>query len=330
MRQANTKTARGVIITAIASALLSAPAASAATKPSAAPEVLPPLPGGDSSIAAGANDAGTIVGSSGPGTRATQWKNGIPTPLAVPDGATEASAIDINNNGVIVGEAGPRGARVPIRWNTDGTVTKLQTLPGETSTSARHVNDNGEIAGYSGKYVVRWDASGAITALHAPDGDDDNIVLGDINNSGTVVGFTTRNAVRFTKGAAGTILPGLPGASSTWARAISDTDIIVGTAGDSPEHPVRWNADDQIQVLDEFPGSGSQCFDVANDGTAVGFSGSYSAKWDSDGRVSAFEQLPNDQYGSASATSISKNGAYVTGTAYTQSYTTRGVVWRLK
>lgn len=138
------------------------------------------------------------------------------TSLALPDlpGAAGGGVVGngseangINNADTIVGDSPTSTIRVhhAVRWNRQGAVTDLGTLPGGIASSASSINDLGLIAGESDDgtvgHAVLWSPDGRISTL-----------------------------------------PDLPGGSNGEAAAISDTGIVVGSDDDTQGNSVavRW------------------------------------------------------------------------------------------
>ncbi|WP_194293083.1 hypothetical protein [Streptomyces smaragdinus] len=155
------------------------------------------------SLACDINDAGVIVGNAGPADlmgKAVRWNaDGTITELPMPEDAENAVAMAINNAGVIVGEA--TSGRLlaesgsdpgqAVRWNTDGTVTRLPTLGGDHA-AAQDINDSGVVVGSARRAdgsvrAVRWSAEGEVVDLGVLAGDVKSRAEA-VNNAGVVVG----------------------------------------------------------------------------------------------------------------------------------------------
>jgi probable HAF family extracellular repeat protein len=111
---------------------------------------LPPLPGGQSSVAFAVNDAGTVVGGSEvPHTNSVKvevhavvWRNGVPTDMGVLHPNSSSVAHAVNNHDEIVGTAdGPE--RKTVFLYRDG---RMQDL-GIQRARAFSINDRQQIVG---------------------------------------------------------------------------------------------------------------------------------------------------------------------------------------
>jgi probable HAF family extracellular repeat protein len=124
---------------------------------------LPPAVQGDvESQAAGINDAGIVVGASGPcapagilvsGMHAVLWKNnGPPLELINTLGGTGAAAGAINENGQVVGVAFFPGDAIthPFLWQEGAGMKDLGSLlPDDTLVFPDSINNRGEVVGWS-------------------------------------------------------------------------------------------------------------------------------------------------------------------------------------
>ncbi|MEV6108987.1 S8 family serine peptidase [Streptomyces sp. NPDC051940] len=145
------------------------------------------------------NDSGTVVGNAtgyvpDPATGRTiqvneafRWtKDGGFTKLPHLTGTrTLTEPLAVNDAGVVVGHSSKGGARRAVKWDTDGTVTDLGTLPGMVDSYAHDVNDAGEIVGTSGDDAFVLKPGGTMTRL--PDFGFDAKAL-SVNNDGWVIG----------------------------------------------------------------------------------------------------------------------------------------------
>jgi hypothetical protein len=187
--------------------------------PSAAPVVLPPLPGDVDSPALAINDAGLVVGLS---INATDIRTGVVWRVVVDEGGTahidgpvalaplgdgsDSGAVDVNEvidgSALVAGETwfGSSAVREAVVWsvglNPDGTIAVpgppegLGTLglddPSDSFATA--INDIGDVSGESDGWPVVAPAAETIQPLALPR----NTVRGraeDVNESADVVGW---------------------------------------------------------------------------------------------------------------------------------------------
>jgi probable HAF family extracellular repeat protein len=181
---------------------------------------LDPLPGGDNSFAAGANNLGQIVGWAENGVhdttctapqvlqfRAVIWTNDGDSIQQLPplgDDHTSA-AVAINDKGQVVGISGrcdrARGrfsARHAVIWE-NGTPRNLGDLGGIAWNTPAAINQHGDAAGFSdfpgddagglNAHAVLWPRTGGIVDLKVLDGDVISLAFG-INAKVQVVGLS--------------------------------------------------------------------------------------------------------------------------------------------
>ncbi|MGW6129547.1 hypothetical protein ACWFNE_05935 [Cellulomonas sp. NPDC055163] len=141
------------------------------------------------------NERGDVVGTSsqlGGTSRAfLRTRDGVVTVLSAP-GVT-AGANGLNDRGQVVGYVFEDGVQVAVRWNRDGSMTRLAPLAAGAGALADDINDNGQVVGYS------YDASGS-GRMHAarwtrPDRAESLDPVGtaiagavDVNKYGRIVG----------------------------------------------------------------------------------------------------------------------------------------------
>jgi probable HAF family extracellular repeat protein len=142
--------------------------------------------GGTFSDAAGLNQRGQVVGSSGTAHDDIQgflWRRGKMTELAP---AIFAAATAVNDRGQVAGYADLAGDKFvqPVLWQ-HGKITSLGRIPGGTSGAAAAINDRGEIVGEMSTTSGAQDSflwrHGTMTSLGA-------VTADDINNAGEIVG----------------------------------------------------------------------------------------------------------------------------------------------
>lgn len=125
-----------------------------------------PMPSGHTrGEAMAVNDAGRVVGWSGPAfdSHAQVWDDGVLS--SIPPTDRDGAALAVNSLGVVVGwQNNPSGQRRPVRWTGGAggwSATELPVLPGRTFGEAHGISTLGRIVGWvSGSGVqraVRWD-----------------------------------------------------------------------------------------------------------------------------------------------------------------------------
>lgn len=198
--------------------------------------------------------------------------------LPIPANAFSGQSSDINADGVSAGWYQTLRGWVAVRWDAEGGMTPLGTLPGLPSSLANGINDAGTIVGFAFSNdrlhtrAFAWDAATGMRAL-ADLGGDASLAQA-INADGTIVGWSydaggVLHAVRWdSSGAIVDLDP--PGAISE-ALGINDRGDIVGWvfgATASASHAWLWRHDGTQLDLQTLGGAGSQAFAV-NDALAV-------------------------------------------------------------
>jgi hypothetical protein len=115
------------------------------------------------------------------------------------------AAFGINDQNIIVGEAFVGPDRRAVRWNTNGTVTNLNTLPnGLTGGSAAHdINNSGVIVGYSFPLPTRaviWQPGSTTPVSIGALASSQQSLANAINNAGVVVGKSGDRGFVWTSG----------------------------------------------------------------------------------------------------------------------------------
>jgi hypothetical protein len=162
------------------------------------------MPAGyQSSVSAGINNSGVILGTADPTDsallpdRAFVYQNGSVSLLPVP-GNSFSDASAINDSGVVVGVFGAVGSEAffPIRWSGD-SMTMLTPFPG-ISTVPLAINNAGIIVGSAeGEFDVRshavmWDADLNLIDLETEIPADSGwtlVTATGINSQGQIVGY---------------------------------------------------------------------------------------------------------------------------------------------
>ena len=196
------------------------------------------------------NDRGQVVGFTRVGgTRfnaiwqAALWQGGERRVLGTLAAGWSSAALDINNRGRVVGYSrSPESELRPFLWDR-GRMTSLGTPPGWSEGIAEAINDAGMVLvgvrGSPGSFLLRGDDWTLLPG----------IVAEDLNNRGQVVGGSPvrptesdpGRAVLWERGVV-TDLGTLVGHRSSWARAMNDAGVVVGTstAGDGTFYAVLW------------------------------------------------------------------------------------------
>lgn len=129
----------------------------------------------------------TTIGASSSAIACPLVSNKRPVELRGLPGSTQSQAFAVNNKDVIVGVSGTGTEANAVRWNPDGTPTRLLTPRGSKESDASAINDAGVIAGSIDVHAARWNLDGTITRLTVPPGFIESYVEA-INDSGTMVG----------------------------------------------------------------------------------------------------------------------------------------------
>ncbi|MET9700533.1 hypothetical protein ABZY31_26950 [Streptomyces sp. NPDC006529] len=203
--------------------------------------------------------------------------------LRPPDGFVSTFGSLLSDAGHVVGTAGaPRGEKyVPVRWEPDGTPTRLVGL-GDDWMATKAVNDDGVISGAANtpdgkQHAVTWDSSGTAKRLQEPEGYLQSVAE-DINNQHVAVGttslYSTTWAVRWDRDGKPTFLEKPPNSVGSLATRINDSGEIIGSArflGTSSTSAVRWDASGKVSYLgaSQFP-SPANATDINNRGTVAG------------------------------------------------------------
>ncbi|MCA9300007.1 MAG: hypothetical protein KDA28_13130, partial [Phycisphaerales bacterium] len=232
--------------------------------------------GGATSIARDINELGQIVGSSsgplGNAMQATIWNGGVPSGLGMASGTDFSFATGINDLGDVVGysETGSvpgdgSNANTATWWGHDGTISDIGASMGLSFSRAFDVNNASNVAMQgntlrgTGGYV--WNPlMGGIQAgadpIYTFGG---NRGINDRNNLAgwAQAGFDGGQAIFTLFNGAGWDVGIEVGPQAViepaWANAISDTNLVVGRAGDGrghtseaalftldPRDPVQW------------------------------------------------------------------------------------------
>lgn len=201
-------------------------------------ELATPL--GGLSYASAVNDRGVVAGWTNTGadapSRASSWRDGVPTPL----GGDYSLAFDVNDRGQVVGSVAGLD-RIAVRW-WRGTETRLSTEP----TEAVAINRFGTVAGV---HFGPWGTAGFVwqqgrfTQLPVPPGDGLFAFTqpAGINGRGQVVGSSSAGAFVWERGRT-TVLPGRTIAAA--AYDVNERGVVAGANPTTPDglapHAVIW------------------------------------------------------------------------------------------
>ncbi|MFH9726330.1 pre-peptidase C-terminal domain-containing protein [Streptomyces sp. NPDC017254] len=161
-----------------------------------------PLPGWEAYTYArgfAVTDEGTVIGNAtglvrNPATGRDQtvndgyiWnaKDGYRKLAHLTDNRSLTEPLAVNDAGVVVGHSSKDGRRHAVRWDADGRITDLGTLPGMTDSFARSVNSSGTVAGSSGDDAFVLKPGGTMTRL--PDFGFDAEAK-QVNDAGWIIG----------------------------------------------------------------------------------------------------------------------------------------------
>ena len=174
--------------------------------------------------------------------------NGLLTTLRLPAGMTKAVVTGASNGYAVGYVYSQTSDSKAVRWNPDGSVTRLTGLDERAASLAWAVNRHGEVVGeaYSannfGVLGVRWGLDGSIITEYGG-----NAHPRGINDHGVAVGFNTvavgdNVPVRWSTTGAVLELGRPDGARRVEAVDINNDGVIVGYTGDnySPLTALKW------------------------------------------------------------------------------------------
>jgi probable HAF family extracellular repeat protein len=260
------------------------------------------LPGYAESMGFTINNSGVVAGRAYNGhvtsERATVWDaTGKIKELPTLPAAKLNRAYAINDAGTVVGVSS-NSANVfqAVRWNTDGTLTKLRgPQAGEPFSGAGWINANGVTSGFWGTEAILW----------GPEADPEPKVLENLT------------------------LPSGPTIDK--AYAINDKGLAVGAAVDKGafSHPVRWTKEGKVSELKLLPGDvGGAAYGISNDGYINGYSmnavGVHRAvRWSPDGTITLLVDIttPSEGY-------MINDSSAVVGVTTTRGNKIHAAVWR--
>jgi probable HAF family extracellular repeat protein len=187
------------------------------------------VPGAVFTVVSGINGMGDMVGGYStnfePKYHGFLYRNGTFTYFDYP-GRPSTRAEGINDSGLIVGWA---GGYVGPGFLYDGTTFTTIRRGDDDRTFVMGINNVGDLVGGTGSKAGTGKAfqmrNGHFQAINIP-GHYFFAWAHAINNLGTVVGYTTYDAFKYDHGRFQNI--NFPGATTTWAMGINDSDITVG------------------------------------------------------------------------------------------------------
>jgi hypothetical protein len=210
--------------------------------------VLSPVTGRNWVDVTGIDDSGAVYGYAvntaavGEPWIAVRWDaNGVPTPLALPQGARDSIVRSVARNGIATGSVHTaQGDTRAVRWNQDGSASLLAGPPDTTTSGGDGVNALGDVvgrvetAGWSAQ-PFRWNVNGS----GAPFADKSGPAL--INDSGVIAGVVSHKAVRW--GADGTkqVLSWPSGFYTGKVTGINNAGVIVGYTLIDGGNAVKWS-----------------------------------------------------------------------------------------
>ncbi|GAG46338.1 unnamed protein product, partial [marine sediment metagenome] len=198
---------------------------------------------------------------------------------------------DINNLGQVVG----RSYIEPNQWDpphafiwASGTMTDLGTLPGDDCSVANAINNNGVIVGVSshqnGDVSVKqgffWNPSSGMAGAE-PLTADCNTEIVDINDEDAAAGYSedeygNQHAVFWDDGTPVDL--GSLGGSRSIARAINNSEIIVGSSETDERGPVHafiWKDSVMDDLNDLIPSDSGwellDAYDINENGQIIGY-----------------------------------------------------------
>jgi probable HAF family extracellular repeat protein len=198
--------------------------------------ILDSVSGSQADAAYDINDAGVIVGVSGPANQqlvvpVVFWQNGTITSIGKTDGTgIRHFDIRVNNNGQIAfnNQASFEDNPSIVLWQNGNT------LPISSGPISRHLalNDNGDVAfdAFDNNGITPFASiwhNGVVTRLEPPNNAANAFA---VNNAGQVAGLAAAGVVIWQNGTK-TVLPTLPGSLVCQPSAINNSGDVVGICG---------------------------------------------------------------------------------------------------
>ncbi|WP_141716123.1 hypothetical protein [Streptomyces sp. OspMP-M43] len=273
--------------------------------------------------------------------------------LALSVESVNSSALAISGNGDVAGQHISEEHLVGVvRWAPGGQAAvpvEMETLGGPL-TSVKDMNASGEAVGISQTgdgevpQAVRWDRSGAVTALGPLTESHVSAAFG-MNDEGVVVGQSGLTdllgpAVRWDRDGTITELALPAWARSAVANAVNRAGVIVGAAGtedvlghirdtEPTVRAVRWKPGGTVDSLPAPEGAASAAWDINDAGEAVGAlrlpGGTERAvRWSPDGTRTELSPLRGD---TASFAHAINNRGYAAGESIDAEGRTYAVMW---
>ena len=245
---------------------------------------LPGVAGRSVTQANGANDGGTVVGTSSFGgfnasPIPVMWQNGQLSQLALPAGITTASALDVNASNVAVGSTGTGSALQAVLYSNGGA----SLISGMAMANA--INNSGLAVGYGidsttglRDGLVYNTLNGSSFQLGTLAGKNGAVAY-DISNTGYVVGASVLNqsatGLPFIWSATGGMqaIPLINGQTTGSARSVNASGWAVGTVGVGNSTPFLFDGSNSYD-LGTLIGSATGWSLTSNVSTAYGISDS--------------------------------------------------------
>ena len=272
---------RGALTGLIALSLLCAPSWwGASTLANVPPLVFSTIDvaGAETTVVAGVNDAGEMVGSFGDATGRHAFLRDSDGNVTVIDaeGASFTIPEDINNAGEVVGSLFDATGYHGFLRDVSGNFISVK-VPNSTLTFAVGINDLGVIVGLyqdaTGFHGFLRDGAGNFSTLSKPG--VTFLAASDIDNTGAIVGsyIDATGLHGFLRDASGTFAAvDMPGAFSTEPQGVDNAGVIVGQYRDSNSvfHGFKRDADGVFTALDVPGANSTQAMGSNAEGMIVG------------------------------------------------------------
>ena len=242
--------------------------------------------------AADVNEHGTVVGSATDldgEQRAVRWDSrGQVTELRMLPGGTFSAATAVNDRGTAVGysDVVVAGTHVThaVSWDVTGRVTDLGSRFSADPSEAVDVNNAGVVVGTHSEEAIKWHRSGRITVLQ-PSLNARSYRPVAMNDHGVVLGqaqtfeIMVEHPIRWD--GAGQVTDLVGDYFHTWASAMNNSGIVVGTSDDGWHMPgvprqsqaLRWGSSGTATNLSGPVGDWNSATGINDEGVVCGTSG---------------------------------------------------------